>query len=341
MPFNIASFKTMERHPIERYSGKQHSTVKGVRVIKKRDYFTQEVTLTGDAPKKFVSIFNADYPHKWRRKNKQHWTQYIAKTGHKWYPNESITEYLLNQLGTIFGLQMAESDLAIINGQLRFLSKYFLKPRQEELVHGAEIFAGYLQDSSIVEQIEEQNLAQDLFTLQFVEKAVVKSFPNQAETIMHELVRLLLYDAFVGNNDRHYYNWAVIRSFNQKIEPHFSPIYDTARGLFWNYDDDNLTNKVRAAAKDSVIRKYCTQSRPKLGWEGENKLNHFRLVELIYTNEFYITKQEMQDLFKMQTLENMKKLVSERFSIYFTPLRIEMINACLDYRYNEIKKLLV
>ena len=125
----------MEQHRIENYSGLQRTFVKGVRVIKKRDYFVQEVTLTGDAPKRFISIYNYSGSNAWRRKNKQHWTQYIAKTGHKWYPNESITEYLLNQLGTIFGIKMAESDLAIINNQLRFLSKYFFFFFKEELVH--------------------------------------------------------------------------------------------------------------------------------------------------------------------------------------------------------------
>ena len=331
----------MEQHRIENYSGKQRTIIKGVRVIKKRDYFVQEVTLTGDAPKRFVSIYDNKFPHIWRRKNKQHWTQYIAKTGHKWYPNESITEYLLNQLGVIFGIQMAESGLVIINNQLRFLSKYFLNPQKEELVHGAEIFAGYLQDMNIVEQIEEENMAQDMFTLQFVEKAIKKSFPKQADTILHELAKLLIYDAFVGNNDRHYYNWAVIRPFNSKLEPYFSPVYDTARGLLWNMSDANLENKVHAPGKEAFIRKYCNQSKPKLGWEGEHQLNHFRLLELIYTNEFYITKQEIQELFNMQMLQKMQEFVKSHFSVFYTPLRIELINLCLEYRYNEIKKLLI
>lgn len=331
----------MERHHIENYSGKQRTFIKGVRVIKKRDYFVQEVTLTGDAPKRFISIYNNNHPHTWRRKNKQHWTQYVAKTGHKWYPNESITEYLLNQLGTIFGIKMAESGLAIINNQLRFLSKYFLDTQKEELVHGAEIFAGYLQDMSMVKQIEKENMAQDMFTLQFVEKAIIKSFPNQANTILHELVKLLIYDAFVGNNDRHYYNWAVIRPFNAKKEPHFSPVYDTARGLLWNMSDTNLANKVQAQGKEAFIRKYSIQSKPKLGWEGEHLINHFRLLELIYTNEFYITKTEVRQLFNDQMLQQMQEFVRTHFANLYTPLRIELINSCLEYRYNEIKKLLI
>ncbi len=235
---------------------------------------------------------------------------------------------------------MAKSNIVIINNQLRFLSEYFLHPQNEELVHGAEIFAGYLQDDSIVAQIEAQNLSQDMFTLQFVEKAVIHSFPEQANVILQKLVKLLLYDAFVGNNDRHYYNWAVIRPFGTKDEPHFSPVYDTARGLLWNLSDSNLENKVKAQGKEALVRKYCKQSRPKLGWEGEHQLNHFQ-VELIYNYEFYITKTEMRQLFSEQMLLNMQQVVYSQFTKYFTPLRTELINLCLEYRYNQIKNLLV
>ena len=105
--------------------------------------------------------------------------------------------------------------------------------------------------------------------------------------------------------------------------------------------DTNLENKVHAPGKEAFIRKYCNQSKPKLGWEGEHQLNHFRLLELIYINEFYITKQEIQELFNTQMLQKMQEFVKSNFSIFYTPLRIELINLCLEYRYNEIKKLLI
>ena len=72
---------------------------------------------------------------------------------------------------------MAKSSVAMIGGQLRFLSKYFLSSQWEELVHGADIFAGFLGDRELVEQIEEQALSRDLFTLQFVEMPLNICFP--------------------------------------------------------------------------------------------------------------------------------------------------------------------
>lgn len=49
---------------------------------------------------------------------------------------------------------------------------------------------------------------------------------------------MLVFDAIVGNNDRHFYNWGVIVDLKGMKPPRFSPVYDTARGLFWNQSEE-------------------------------------------------------------------------------------------------------
>lgn len=264
---------------------------------------------------------------------------YIAKTGHKWYPIESITERLLCRLGEVFGLRMAESGLAMIGGQVRFLSKFFLNGIDEELVHGAEIFAGYIGDEELVTQIEEQQLSRDMFTLQFVDKAVEYQFSFCREDIMRDLVKMLLYDALVGNNDRHFYNWGVVRSITQAFQPYFSPVYDTARGLFWNDTDEKLENRYKNHG-NTYLKKYCEGSRPKIGWDGEKNINHFGLVGKIYSNEFFLRKNEIKALFLRSNLEKMFAVIDSEFSHLMSETRIKMIKLCLEYRYNTILELL-
>ena len=180
-------------HKIENYTEAHQLDVRNVSVIKRGNYFVDDsVSVDGDAPKKFIGIYDYqlfDHKHKSNRKN---WIRYIAKTGHKWYPSESITELLMNRLGVIFGLTMADSQIAMIGGQLRFLSHYFLHPAQEELVHGADILAGYLNESTrYVEEVDEQKMTRDLFTLQVIEDAVASLFLYQKDEILHELVKLI------------------------------------------------------------------------------------------------------------------------------------------------------
>ena len=96
------------------------------------------------------------------------------------------------------------------------------------MIHGAQIFAGYLaDDSDFVRQVEEQDMAQEIFTFQVVEAAVRNRFPPQADTILQDFVRLIAFDAVAGNNDRHFFNWGVITQITGARPPRFSPILPT------------------------------------------------------------------------------------------------------------------
>lgn len=160
---------------LEKWSGAFIPGPGKILVVKKHQYqIVSGYTISGDAPKDFIRLYEYGAACK-SKPNK--WPLYIAKTGHKWYPTESITELLLNELGLSFGIDMAESKIAWIGGQLRFLSRYFLQSKEQELIHGADIFAGYVNDKNLIEEIEEQKLARDLLTLPFTKNALQHSFP--------------------------------------------------------------------------------------------------------------------------------------------------------------------
>lgn len=210
----------------------------------------------GDAPKELMRVYEYEKGHK-RAGSPKSWPIYITKTGHKWYPSESITEYLLNRIGMVIGLEMAESKLAFINGQLRFMSKLFRNDTEQMLVHGADLYSGYLGDREFVEEIEEKQLARQFFTVSFTHEALRHIFPYHYEDIFLCFVRMLIFDAIVGNNDRHFYNWGVLKHLRTKHAPFFSPIYDTARALFWNNADSHfLRHRTGSTQRTDLIKKY-------------------------------------------------------------------------------------
>jgi len=52
---------------------------------------------------------------------------------------------------------------------------------------------------------------------------------------------MIVFDGLTGNNDRHFYNWGVIDSKKKTSKlPNFAPLYDSARGLLWNVDDQKI-----------------------------------------------------------------------------------------------------
>ena len=286
------------------------------------------VSLAGDAPKDLIKLYEYDDYLTVPRKR---YVKYIAKVGHKWYPNESLTEYLMYRIGEALGLNMALSKIVFIDNQIRFLSRFFLNKKQT-LIHGADIFTNHINDREFVEYIENTNRALEFFTFNFTREAIMSVFPHCGEKITNDFVKLLIFDAIVGNNDRHMYNWAVIVNLNNSITPKFSPIYDTARGLFWNISEKKVKNYL---SDERSLEKYIESSRPKTGWENIQEINHFILIREIYRH--YPQYQEIiKIMLNKSSLEDIKKMITESFSLYFSVSRLQLILKCLDIRFYKL-----
>ena len=135
--------KKLITYPIEHYSGIK-LTPKHIDEIKSHHVNVLKEKASGHAPKDIIRLYKYGEVRKDRPKN---WKKHIAKIGHKWYPNESITEQLLTRIGQIFNLQIANSQILIMEGYIRFLSEHFHKDEQV-LYHGAEILSRYLNEKN-------------------------------------------------------------------------------------------------------------------------------------------------------------------------------------------------
>lgn len=320
---------------IENYSGVKLQLKGCIQPLRKGNWKDLKFYPGGDAPKNFIALYDYEEDSGIRKANIDTWPRYIAKVGQKWYPIESINEYLFNQIGEVLGLDMARSRLMMAGEQLRFLSRYFLK-KNESLEHGAQIFAGYMEDLKFVESIEKEGLARSFFTFQFAEKAVCHTFPNEAELILINFVRLLVFDALTGNNDRHFYNWGVIKHIENKKIPTFAPIYDSARGLFWNDSESKLQVWQKQPEQiNDRIKKYAEGSKPKIGWEGLDDLNHFELIDKIFSTDSRY-KEVCTQLVTQDNLQKVLKHVEIHFSKFYTPLRLDLIKRCLKYRFERL-----
>ncbi|MEN9302062.1 MAG: hypothetical protein RL264_491 [Bacteroidota bacterium] len=273
--------------PPENFSGFEPKDG-AVRAIKQDQYcYVNLGTIIGDAPKCMVALYDFEKDGKIRKSNPKTWRRYIAKSASKWYPNESITEHLLNELGRTLGLDVANSCIRRINRQIWFLSEYFIKEEQQ-LVHGADFYALHLNgDIDLVHAIQDDNKIDDqhYFNVQMVQDVFVKYFPNDHFVLFESFIKMLIFDGLVGNNDRHSYNWGVIQSVKVNEPVRFAPIYDTARGLYWNSSEKEVSHILSLTDKNGNnprIQKYVLTSRPKIGWDGEGTLSHIELLKRIY-----------------------------------------------------------
>lgn len=306
-----------------------------VPVLKVGRYHVEPVYPGGMAPKDFVRVSPRAKHGKgigdWRT-----WPAFIAKVGHQYYPAESLTEHLMTRVGQICGLVMADSRLMICAGQLRFLSRYF-RDDTDILNHGAEILAGHLADVAFVKNVADQRVEKELLTFQDFCSAIRAQFPEDHRDILREFVRMIGFDALVGNQDRHFYNWGVLTHQAGQSRPRFAPIYDSARGLFWNTTEQGLVR----LSKPEKLQEYVDGSTPEIGWEGKGRdLNHFGLIERIagHDTEFW---QLLEDLgheaaARVDTCEGM---LDAEFGGLMSPARIDLIKRCLRLRFETYGKI--
>jgi hypothetical protein len=325
----------IEPFDIRHRSGFEIATCSGLPVLKNDHYRVVDVSIPGDAPKEMLRVY--EYGHG-RRARPSSWPQFIAKGGQKAYPNESITEHFVTRIGQALGMQIADSKLMWIGGQVRFLSRYFLKEGQS-LIHGAEIFSGYLaQDATFVQEVEEKGFSSQIFTFQVAQTALKTEYPSAWTELMLGLVRLLAFDAIVGNNDRHYINWGVVKSVTGKGPVSFAPIYDTARALLWNIFESNL----RLWEDDNIDRRlegYIRRSRPKMGWDGASNLSHFDLVRRIALSDATYQKALLA-MIPATDLTAVKQLLDGEFARLFSPIRARIMLSCLAKRISLFAKCL-
>ena len=334
--------KSLKLVSYENRSGFEPDLKAIVPVLPKRHTLVLDTAITGEAPKDFIRVY--EFGRSTRKRNKNSWTPYIAKVGQKWYPNESITEYLLNRLGVALGVYMAQSKLMIDEefGQLRFMSTYFLRP-SERLEHGAEVFAGYLSDPNLVDEIErDRKTVRNYFTFQFAESAMHHRFGYgpEGKQLMADFVRMLGFDAITGNNDRHTYNWGIICDLNGQKAPRFAPVYDSARGLFWNEQEKRLT-KFAQKDKDgtSNLEKYVYESMPRIGWEGQESQNHFDLFRLIYKNRSEF-RYLLDDMLTPDRKAALDMVLEREFKKMFSAARYELVKKCLNLRIQNLNNII-
>ncbi len=304
-------------------------------VLRKRNYLIEKLPIGGDQPKSFIKLYEYGIV---RRNSRKKWTAYIAKFGRKWYPIESITEYLLNRIGQVLGLNMSESKLVIANKQVRFLSKYFLK-KYERLVHGAEIYSNYLEDEKFIEDLDKLKMERQLISYQFAEEAITFTFMENYEELMLEFTKMLFFDALIGANDRHFYNWGIIVNIKNESSPKFAPIYDTARGLFWNIKESKLQIMGKNAKNMEIwIDNYLNKSMPKMCLDDGNEGNHFTFIEKI-VKKYPKYKEICAPIKDGKRLQEVIEMIDREFSPLLSELRINMIKLCLKKRFERILRI--
>ncbi len=105
----------------------------------------------------------------------------------------------------------------------------------------------------------------------------------------------MIFDALVGEQDRHEENWGIsIIQGKYKM----SPLYDNGCNLLREFKDENYAQKYYSEKKD--FNAYIKNSKTYIYKNNEKKrFKHFELIEFLYSCYSEVVKQELDNLNKL------------------------------------------
>lgn len=195
-------------------------------------------------------------PKFWFKLNGENWLFKEARenTGEDW------SEKVASEIARLLGLPTHHTELALWQGRRGCAVKSFLPSNQSVLVHGNELLGGLIAGYD-----KEKEWRQTDHTFDNIVTVLGKLFPerkSRRETAAR-MVGYLVFDALVGNTDRHHQNWGVVLESRAAVSGgagftiQLAPTFDHASSL-----GRELTDEARSRyLTDGTMERYIEKAR--------------------------------------------------------------------------------
>jgi hypothetical protein len=140
------------------------------------------------------------------------------------YPTEFWSEIAASKVGQMLGFNLLDYDIGYdVNDeqQIGCLSKSMVEHTENKLSEGIDFLRGF--DSSYNPKKDEAR-----YTVEFIKKAL--AYFELSEFVPH-FIEMLIFDAIIGNSDRHQENWGFMSKFRETIREIDKEITNT-KGFF-------------------------------------------------------------------------------------------------------------
>lgn len=277
---------------------------------------------------------------------------YIAKCPGKHGARESVTEYLISCVARGLPLRVAHGRLVRmppppgVECDVRFLSRSFLAKANDALMHGIEVIARRFEmDTAELRSEVPAARAPEraFFTVDLIAEVLddVARDDTQRRNLRANFARMMAFDALIGANDRHPENWGLVYNALRPDDFEFAPVYDTARGLFWNWSDKRLADE-DLRGRSAVIERYALHSKPLISADvdpesDQKNPNHFEVIAHMIAQPDAEFIKPIRSVITAFSAERCTRMLHSRFGRLFSRRRLEYIDALLRLRHSRLK----
>ena len=173
---------------------------------------------------------------------------------------ELASEKIACEIAKVIGYRCADIELAKDqDGELCVLNYSFLKP-----------------DESLIEFASEASIKRILDTVD--------------RKLYSEFIELQVFDALIGESDRHEENWGYIRS-NKSGNIIFAPFYDNGDSLMHNINENRVEEYIN---DEAGFLRYIHKSKTKILDNNGHKIKHFQLIDHLISENPVFLRDELQ-----------------------------------------------
>jgi hypothetical protein len=127
----------------------------------------------------------------------------------KHFPFEFWSEVIAYELGKILNINVLRYDVGILDDKIGCVSKSMIGENQQ-LIEGLQYLQAF--DSGFNPSDKKQY---SKYTFQFIEKALQKA---GLSIYVRHLIEVIIFDALIGNQDRHQENWGIIIDYTNQTK---------------------------------------------------------------------------------------------------------------------------
>jgi len=280
----------------------------------------EDIEQLGSKPKFWVSREDGRWLFKEARPN----------TGEDW------AEKVAAELAKLLGVDAAQVELATYVGRRGCISKNFIaRDKGEALIHGNEILATH------VAHYDKAKIAkQSDHTVDNIIAAVSRLFPRGlGQSILKQLAEYMVFDALIGNTDRHHENWG----FRLRLEPGnetfpltVAPSYDHASSL----GRECLDERCEKILHERRVPEYVKGGRGGVYWQatdtkGANPLELVKLASAKYPKYFAPALEKISKLNEDEAWQTISRIPAHRAS----DVSKQLAHAIVCFSLTELKQL--
>ncbi len=264
-------------------------------------------------------------------------------TGEHW------AEKIAAELAPLIGLPVARVELARYQGVVGTASRSFIPHQYDpvshhirlgELVHGNELLGDWVTG---YDKAKRRGQADHRWAN--IRKAVEARFPESgARPYLAQLVGLIVFDAWIGNTDRHHENWAFLKARQDDpddivaVEISVAPSYDHASSLGRELTDAGRLRLIHRGR----VGQYVERGRGGIYWDAHAPcgLSPMALLRRLAQEDPALAKPWLE---KLRALEEARVIlpVDRVPNTCMTAIQKDFCRAFLRYTMVELRKVKV